>query len=118
MRRSWADLQEATEYGAVAIAILLIVKYTEYTIIERAVKGTGFDYWLLEESLYTEDEIFPLGSARLEVSGIIHAEKETEILARVREKIRQTNVSDDTRLPALIVVVEFSRPAAHMVRKP
>ncbi|MBZ0278882.1 MAG: hypothetical protein K8I60_22240 [Anaerolineae bacterium] len=117
MRRSWRDLQEATEYGAVAIAILLVINCTEYTIIERAVKGTGFDYWLLEDTLYDEEEIFPNGTARLEVSGIIHAEKDSEILARVREKKKQTDVSDNKGLPALIIVTEFSRPEAHMVRK-
>jgi len=118
MRRSWKDLQEATEYGAVAIAILLVINCTEYTIIERAVKGTGFDYWLLEDTFYDEEEIFPSGTARLEVSGIIHAEKDSEIRARVREKKKQTEVSDDRRLPALIIVTEFSRPETHMVRKP
>jgi len=117
MRRSWKDLQEATEYGAVAIAILLVINCTEYTIIERAVKGTGFDYWLLEDAFYDEEEIFPSGTARLEVSGIIHAEKDSEIRARVREKKKQTEVSDDRRLPALIIVTEFSRPETHMVRK-
>jgi hypothetical protein len=117
MRRSWKDLQEATEYGAVAIAILLVIKRTEYTIIERSVKGTGFDYWLLEEELYDEDEIFPKGSARLEVSGIIHAKKDSEIRSRVKEKKKQTEVSDDRGLPAIIIVTEFSRPETHMVRK-
>ncbi|MCU0499943.1 MAG: hypothetical protein MUF87_21540 [Anaerolineae bacterium] len=117
MRRSWKDLQEATEQGAVAIAILLVINCTEYTIIERAAKGNGFDYWLLEDALYDENELIPTGTARLEVSGIIHAEKEREIRARVKEKIKQTQVSDDGHLPALIMVIEFSRPEAHMVRK-
>jgi len=53
IRRSWRDLQDATEYGATAIAILLVIKYTEYTIIERSTRGTGFDYWLLEDDLWT-----------------------------------------------------------------
>lgn len=114
MRRSWKDLQEATEYGAAAIAILLVINCTEYTIIERSVKGTGFDYWLLEDDLFNEDDLFPIGSACLEVSGIIRAEKDSEIKSRVKQKKRQTEVSD---LPALIVVVEFSRPEAHMVRR-
>ncbi len=118
MRRSWRDLQEATEYGAAAIAILLVIKYTEYTIIERSVKGTGFDYWLLEAQRYDEETLLPKGTARLEISGILHAVKDSEIHARINDKKRQTNVSDKTLLPALIIVVEFSRPEAHMVLKP
>lgn len=116
-RRSWKDLQEATEYGAVAIALLLVIHYTEYTIIERAVKGTGFDYWLLENELYDEDEIMPSGSARLEVSGLLHAQKDSQIQSRIKEKEKQTNSSHETHLPAIIVIMEFSRPEAHMVYK-
>ena len=117
VRRSWNDMQEATEYGATAIAILLVLNRTEYTIIERAVKGDGFDYWLLEQESYDENDPVPIGTARLEVSGILHAEKDSEIMYRVREKKKQTNVSDNRGLPAIIVVVEFSRPEAHMAQK-
>ena len=117
MRRGWRDLQEATEYGATAIAILLVIKTTEYTIIERSAKGLGFDYWLLEEELYDEDDLLPAGTARLEVSGMIHEEKDSKIRARVEEKVTQTKTSDDLKLPAIIVVVEFSRPEAHLVRR-
>ena len=44
--RAWADHQEATEYGATAVAIMLVTNETDYTVIGRAVKGTGIDYWL------------------------------------------------------------------------
>ena len=117
VRRSWRDLQEATEYGATAIAILYILEFSEYTIIERSVKNMGFDYWLLEDNLFDADDIFPKGTARLEVSGIMKAEKESTIQARIREKIKQTDVSDDEGFPAIIIVVEFSRPDIHVVRK-
>lgn len=117
MRRSWGDMQDATEFAAVAIAILIVLNRTQYTVIERAVKGTGFDYWLLEEESYDDNDPFPKGTARLEVSGILHAEKDNEIRTRVREKKKQTEVSDTLGLPAIIVVVEFSHPEAHMVRK-
>ena len=117
VRRSWKDLQEATEYGAVAIAIWFVVTRTDYTVIERAVKGSGFDYWLIENELYDEDVLFPKGSARLEVSGMIHAQSDSDIRARVAQKMAQTGVSDHTRLPAIVIVVEFSRPEVHMVYK-
>jgi hypothetical protein len=117
IRRSWRDMQDATEYGASAIAILLVLHRTEYTIIERGVKGDGFDYWLLENESLDEEDPLPIGTARLEVSGILYAEKDNEIKARVREKKKQTDVSDHLGLPAVIVVVEFSRPEVHMARK-
>ena len=116
-RRSWKDLSDATEYGAIAIAILLVINCTEYTIIERSVKGTGFDYRLLEKDRYDEEDLFPEGTARLEVSGIMHAKTDAEILRRVREKKKQTELSDGSGLPALIIVTEFSRPETHMVKK-
>jgi len=116
MRRCWRDTQEATEYGAAAIAILLVIEFTKYTVIERSAKGTGFDYWLLESELYDEEFISD-GTARLEVSGIIYAENDSAIRSRVKDKLRQVEVSDSTGFPAIIVVVEFSRPEAHMEHK-
>lgn len=117
MRRAWADLQEATEYGATAIAILLVLRNTEYTIIQRTAKGPGFDYWLLEEKNYDENDPFPEGTARLEISGMIDSDKDSEIKARVRDKIKQTEKSDNMKIPAVVVVVAFHQPEAHLVRK-
>ena len=108
---SWADEQELTEYGACGVAILLIMKLTEYTIIQRAVKGTGIDYWLG----YKDDEIPFQNAARLEVSGIM-SNSENKVKARVKKKIEQTNLSDG-KLPAYIAVVEFSKPLSYLVKK-
>lgn len=47
--------------------------------------------------------------ARLEVSGILKGSKGI-VNKRMIEKIRQTQKSDDTDIPAYIVVVEFSEP--------
>jgi hypothetical protein len=46
IRSEWSDPQEATEQGACGIAILLIVNLTDYHVVQRSWKGTGFDYWL------------------------------------------------------------------------
>ena len=109
-RRTWDDHQEATEYGATAIAILLIRKGTGYTVIERAVKGTGIDYWLGNDA----DEPPFQNKARLEVSGILSVEGTGETVAaaisrRVKEKLKQTQPSSGT-LPAFVVVIEFGSP--------
>ena len=109
-RRTWADLQEATQYGATAIAVLLAKKETGYAVIERSAKGTGIDYWLGHEA---EGPPFQ-NKARLEVSGILSVEGsvndvERAVAKRVREKLKQTQPSSGS-LPAYVVVVEFWKP--------
>jgi hypothetical protein len=98
---AWNDEQELTEYGACGLAIMLILKLTNYTIVQRAKKGTGIDYWL-----GFKDSTNPFqNSARLEVSGIMRGDS-SKIKDRVNDKTRQTKPSDGF-LPAFIVVVEF-----------
>jgi hypothetical protein len=47
-----------------------VLELTDYTIVERACKGTGFDYWLGDE----DDDLFQW-KARLEISGILKGTK-------------------------------------------
>lgn len=89
-------LQEATQYGAYALALLLMRALTGYTVIERARKGTGFDWWL-----GNDDNLFQR-KARLEVSGILHGTKR-RLNARVRARLRQTRQSDELEIPAYVV---------------
>ena len=114
--KTWADPQEATEYGATAIAVLLVKKEAGYAVIERSVKGTGIDYWLGHEA---EGPPFQ-NKARLEVSGILNTEGsgrsvESAVAKRVREKLKQTQSSSGS-LPAYVVVIEFGSPLGE-VRK-
>lgn len=109
----WRDHQEATEYGATGIAILLAVRLTEYTTVERSFKGTGFDYYLLSR---TDNDVLPFQhAARLEISGIEQGNKKT-VLRRVEAKKKQTDRSDNTNLDAFISVVEFNNPMGHFVK--
>ena len=113
-RRSWNDTQEATEYGASGIAILLIERETRYSVFERSEKnGTGIDYWLGDAS--NPKYRF---TARLEVSGIRSGDS-GRIRARVREKSRQTERADSEHgdSPVYIVVVEFGSPQAEVLIK-
>ncbi len=71
--RTWADQFYATEHGAVCLAILLALKLTDYTIIEKSARKNGFDYWLGEK-----DDILFQRKARLEISGIFKG-KEKDI---------------------------------------
>src|ERR1700736_2971627 len=109
-RRFWNDLEEATQQGAYAVAILLIRALTGYTVIERSRKGTGFDWWL-----GTEDNLFQR-KARLEVSGILRGTTR-RISSRIKARMGQTRQSDNLALTAYVVVVEFGTPRAKVVQR-
>lgn len=109
-RRGW-DKDDPTQFGACCIAVLLIRDLTNYTVIERAYIGTGVDYWLGHKN-----ELPFQNKARLEVSGIGKGVASL-IKSRVREKKRQTQPTDWTKLPAYMVVVEFGQPESQMVKK-
>lgn len=111
MRRAWMDLPYTTEQGAYGIAILLLLRLTDYTVIERSSKGSGVDYWLGEKN----DPLFQR-SARLEVSGILRG-SDSVINYREKLKINQTTPSDTGGLPVYIVIVEYSSPQARVRRK-
>ena len=113
MLRCWNDYEVTTEHAAYGIAFLLICDLTEYTVIERARKGTGFDFWLGKGG--NEGEL-PLQKARMEVSGIRRG-NHSRVQARVRQKLEQVKPSDSLDLPAYIIVVEFSIPLSKVVKK-
>ncbi len=105
--RTWADQFYATEHGAVCIAILLALKLTNYTIIEKSARKNGFDYWLGQKG----DHLFQR-KARLEISGIFQGNDKL-VNSRFKVKMNQTNQSDYLRIPAYIGIVEFSNPIAN-----
>lgn len=111
--RTHADLQEAAEYGACAIGIVIALQLTGLSGVERSVKGTGIDFWLVDDS--DERGIFQ-HSARLEASGIFRGTDAT-IKARVSQKLAQTKPTDGFGLPAYVAVVEFSSPEARFIAK-
>ena len=113
-RRTRNDLQESTELGAMAIAVLLSKKEIGYSVIERSVKGTGIDYWLGDDV----DTPFQ-NKARLEISGILKASGnnvERAVKTRVNQKLRQTERSDGS-LPVYVIVVEFGSPLAEVQKR-
>jgi hypothetical protein len=111
MRRTWHDLEEATEHGAYGMAALLVATHTDLEVVERSRKGTGFDYWLGPKG---QQSLFQ-STARLEVSGIKRGD-DSAIQSRARKKLKQTEVTDGT-LPAFVIVVEFGRPIASVTQK-
>ena len=106
--RAWNNLQEATEYGATAIAVLLSKNELGYSAVERSRQGTGIDYWMAQS-----DDVPFQRQARLEISGILNAGDDVAraVKARVNQKLRQTARSGSS-LPTYVIVVEFGSPIA------
>jgi hypothetical protein len=111
MHGTYADLQEATSFGACGVAIVVALEVTGLTVLQQARKGGGFDYWLGSRP----EDLFQ-NASRLEVSGILEGD-EPRIRSRINSKKKQTERSDGTGLPAFACVVEFSRPEAHLVKR-
>jgi len=116
MRRAYRDLQEATEYGACAIAVLVMEACEGLTILERASKGGGgFDYYLTPLAAKPEsdaDNFLGEATAALEVSGILEGAS-IDIQQRLNEKRRQ--LQDRSQLlPVFIVVVAFRAATVRM----
>ena len=104
---SWKDQEVATEFGAVAIALLLIEEFTEYTVRMQSRKRTGFDYLL---GLKSGDggDASPDGFARLEVSGIRNG-RFGDIQRRLHQKLARAQRFDQS-LSIFVIVVEFGGP--------
>lgn len=111
-RRTWADMQDATEHGAYGVALAVMDALTGLVAVQRAVKGTGFDYWLAPVG--AGGPLFQ-GTTRLEVSGVLVGDRSV-VRQRVREKVEQTKVSDG-KLAAFVVVVEFGEPKSVVVKR-
>lgn len=107
---SRADMQEATEHGATAVAIALVRAATDLDVVERAWKGTGFDYYLARS---TDGPTFAR-AACLEVSGILE-EDESLMQKRLRQKVAQVK-RGGAELSGFAVVVGFRAPRAAVER--
>ena len=108
--RSFNDPEEATEFGAVALAVLIAKTEIGYSVIERSRKGTGFDYWMGDESEFPFDR-----KARLEISGIRKGGA-AKVNARVNKKLKQISRSGDSP-DGYVIVVEFGTPLAEVRKK-
>ena len=109
-KSTYADLQEATEFGAYGMALVVIREVTGKTAIERSAKGGGFDWWIGDSD---DPSGLPFhGKARLEVSGILR-DRGGALETRLQVKKRQTDPSDSLG-PAIIAIIEFGQPKAHI----
>jgi hypothetical protein len=112
-KATYADVPEATEWGASGIAILVATRLAGVWFVQRSAKGSGVDYWLGNES---DDVGLFQKKARLEVSGILVGTN-SEMQRRPKRKLAQTAPSDSTSLPAYVAIVEFGAPQTLFVMK-
>ncbi|MEM9888353.1 MAG: hypothetical protein AAF849_20835 [Bacteroidota bacterium] len=104
---SWKDLNEATEYGATAIAMLLT---NEVLKMKRVVRNIGAaDYIISDVEMKTDQSNYPM--VYLEISGIFSATTNNTLTKRVNQKVLQVK-KGVASAPFLVVVVEFSSPEA------
>lgn len=106
---------DAVEYGAEALALLLIRDKSDFTAIERAVKPSGIDYWLGYKEK-DKTSLFSMKDARLEISGILREKGSNTINSRIKTKLKQIEASDYI-FPVFVSIIEFSHPKAETVRK-
>lgn len=104
MKAAHNDEQDNTEYAAVGVSALLTPYLTDYTIIQRSQKGTGYDYALAKK------ETPFVFAALLEVSGIFRETPDNTIVKRAAEKRKQIRKSEKMNLEEYISIVEFSTP--------
>lgn len=114
--RSYCDEKKTTDFGACAIALLLIRELTEFTAIEQSNVGTTIDYYLINKEQTPPDDtlIFNGAVAYLEVSGIRQENEGNTVEGRIKDKKRRLNTPED--LPTIISVIEFSKPWAKMAQ--
>ena len=108
--RTYADLPEAAEKGALAVAIVVVTTLENIPAVEQSPKGTGVDYWLSGDD---DTDIF---KARLEISGILKGTP-GQVQSRLKKKLKQTKASDNTKIPAHAAIVEFSFPEIRIAKR-
>src|SRR5579871_2703074 len=106
-----AILRSPLSEESVPLLFYMFCALSEYTVVHRSYQGTGVDYFLG----HRDDFLFQ-HSACLEVSGIGNG-SETEIRRRKKIKLEQTQRSDALQIPAIVVIVEFSRPMAEVAQR-
>ena len=113
----YKEPKKIIEHAAEAISFFLSSKFTNFTVIEEALIGTGIDYWLGYDEFHQLYDPKNFILARLEISGINKENPTNSLEKRVKEKMQQSKTSDNSKLPAYISVVEFATPKAFFGKK-
>ena len=112
-RHSWQNLTESVEEAAYGLAIIVIWQLTPLKVLKQSFKKSGFDYWLGEKNNLNQ----PFKEkARLEVSGILKGNN-GQINQRLKEKLTQTEQSNNLNFPVFVIIAEFSNPKVKIIKK-
>lgn len=116
VKKSWKDANEAVEYAATAVAILLVREFTSFDLLERAIQTMKVDYWLENNLKNSSDYRFSDPKGLLEISGIGEETKGNTINMRISSKIKQVAPAKQYKFPIFIIVVEFSKPQSKWIK--
>lgn len=112
VRKTWKDKKEAAEYGASAIAILVLLALTKFMISERGVQMGVADYLLTTKENKANLSNLKSPIAHLEVSGIWKEHSKNSINMRLNAKEKQVKQAIEAGETILIIVTEFGIPKA------
>lgn len=115
-KSGWFEPKVIAENGSIAIAFFMVTELTDYQVVQQSIIGSGFDYWLGYKEDHPEYDPYNFLNARLEISGINKGSR-GELNRRVKQKLQQVGVTDYLKIPAYIVVTEFSNPVCKIVKK-
>jgi hypothetical protein len=113
LRKMHRDQNKLVDFGACAIALLLVPEITKFKVTEQSAIGTTIDYYLTPQ--IEDDTLIFNHAARLEVSGILKENEKNTIDKRVKDKIKRLKPHPAGELPTFIIVVEFSKPCTKMI---
>lgn len=98
------NMPQYIEYGATCISLLQMIKLTPLKIVERAMKGHGFDYWAGTQN----GQLFQK-HCRLEISGLLRGSRE-DMKSRFAAKQGQLEKKYSERIESLISIINFQTP--------
>lgn len=108
---SWKDKKEATEYAATAVAMLLIDHLFE---VGRMVRNIGATDYILSDFRVDNKNTYPI--VYLEISGIFQNSKNNTVNQRVKKKRLQVETGI-AAAPFIVIVVEFGKPEAKIIKQ-
>ena len=115
-RAGWQEPRDVAENGAIAIAFLIVAQMTDYQIVQQAVIGTGFDYWLGVKEGKANFDADNYLNASLEVSGINKGGR-GKISQRIKQRLQRVGVRSFLNVPGYVVVTEFGEPISIIIEK-
>lgn len=110
VKKTWKDKNESSEYGATAIAILVLLGLTDFIISERGIQTGTADYLLTTKENNSNLQNLKPPIAHLEVSGIWGEKPGNTINVRLRDKKKQVKAAIDRGETVFIIVTEFGIP--------